>query len=86
VPEWAGEGNHLLESSSTVKRINYEGTNSLSYSTFETSGVDKLKLRSEPLSVMVDGKAISTYTWDDKTKVLVINRSRGSNVIVKLAQ
>jgi hypothetical protein len=86
VPEWAGEGNHLLKSSSTVKRINYEGTRGLSYSTFETSGADKLKLTNKPSSVLVNGKIIISYTWDDKSSVLVINRTGGSNVIVKLAR
>jgi hypothetical protein len=84
VPEWAGEGNHLLKSGSVVKQIKYEGPDRLSYSTFESSGVDKLKLINKPVSVMVNGKTILSYTWDDKTKVLIINRSKGSNVNVKL--
>jgi hypothetical protein len=86
VPEWAGAGSHLLKTSSTVKRVNYEGTKKLSYSTFETSGADKLKLINKPLSVLVDGVTISSYTWDDKSKVLIINRTAGSNVILKLGQ
>lgn len=86
VPEWAGQGNHLLKTSGTVKHINYEGTNNLSYSTFERSGIDKLKLINKPVSVLVDGRSISSYTWDNKSKVLVINRSAGSNVSLKLSQ
>jgi hypothetical protein len=86
VPEWAGEGNHLLKTSSTVKRVNYEGRRQLSYSTFETSGTDKIKLTGKPASVLVNGKAITTYKWDDKAKTLVINRLTGSNVDIKLNQ
>lgn len=83
-PEWAGKGNHLLKTTGTAIHVNYEGANHLSYSTFETSGVDKLKLTGKPVSVLVNGKAIPSYSWDDKFKVLVINRSSGSNVIIKL--
>ena len=84
VSEWAGEGNRLLKSTSTIKCVNYQGSEQISYSTFEKSGVEKLKLIGKPASVLVDGKAMSSYTWDDNTKVLVINRSKGSNVMVKI--
>ena len=82
VPEWAGStSNHLLRSGSTIKNINYNSQN-ITYSTFDTSGTEKLKLTSAPKSVTVDGKPISSYVWNKLTKVLIISRSKGTNVIV----
>jgi len=47
-------------------------------------GTDKLKLTKEPVSVEVDGLNIKSYIWDNNSKVLIINRSNGKNVIVSL--
>ncbi|MDO9256857.1 MAG: hypothetical protein Q7U54_15160, partial [Bacteroidales bacterium] len=84
IPEWAGNDNHLLRSSSTIKNVVYKGTNIVSYTTYDISGTEKLKLINAPDSVTVNGVPISSYSWDSKTKVLVINRSKGSNVVVTL--
>ena len=85
IPEWAGNGNHLLKSSSCIKKVTYDETNAVTYTTFDKYGTEKLKLVSEPNSVTVDGKSIITYFWDTKNRILIINRLNGSNVIVKLA-
>lgn len=85
IPEWAGSGNHLLRSSSTIKNIEYKGTNLVSYKTFDDKGIDKLKLINEPIFVRVDGKPVSSYIWDNKTKVLLIKRSGGTNVTLTIA-
>ena len=84
VPEWSGNRNYLLKSTSVVKRIIYSDTSKVSFSTFERTGKDKLKLKSQPYSVKVDGRKITSYNWDNTTKVLIINRSTGNNVEVSL--
>lgn len=82
VPEWAGSSaNHFLRSTSTIKDITYNSQN-VKYSTFDLSGTEKLKLISAPKSITVEGKVISSYIWDNLSKVLTISRSKGSNVIV----
>lgn len=84
VSEWAGEGNHMLSSTGTVKKIRYEGSDKLSYTTFETSGTERIKLVSKPESVEVNGKIINSYTWNDATRVLTVSRTAGSMVIIEL--
>jgi hypothetical protein len=84
VPEWAGEGNHILSSSASVKKVSYEGSDRLFYTTFETSGAERIKLVSKPVSVVVNGKKITSYKWNDATKVIIVNRSAGSRVIIEL--
>jgi hypothetical protein len=84
VPEWAGStSNHLLRSGSTIKDINYSSQN-VTYSVFDPSGTEKLKLTSAPKSVTVNGKPISSYTWDKLTNVLIISRTNGKNVIITI--
>ncbi len=84
VPDWVGEGNHLLFSTGTVKMVRYNGSDQLSYSTFETSGTERIRLIRKPVSVFLNGKKITSYNWDDAVKVITINRSSGSKVIVEL--
>jgi hypothetical protein len=84
VPEWAGSRNHLLKSTSTIKKVDYSDSTRVVYSTFDASGTDKLKLTKEPVSIRVDGSNIRSYTWDNASRVLIINRSNGKNVEVYL--
>ncbi len=82
VPEWApGNANHLLRSTSIVKSVAYD-VDSVSYTTFDPSGREKLKLRFTPVLVRVDGSAISTWTWDATSQVLIIDRTGGTTVDV----
>jgi hypothetical protein len=84
VPEWAGSRNHLLKSTNTIKKVDYSDSTRVVYSTFDASGTDKLKLTKEPVSIRVDGSNIRSYTWDNASRVLIINRSNGKNVEVYL--
>lgn len=82
VPEWAPDNaNHLLRSTSVVQAVSY-GPTRVAYRTFDSSATDKLKLDFRPNVVTVDGHAITTYTWNDSSKVLVVNRSTGRQVEV----
>ncbi len=84
VPDWAGKtSNHLLKSTDSIKSITYNTTN-VNYTTYSKSGTEKLKLLYAPSSVKVNGKEISTFTWDKTNKVLKINRSTGSNVLISV--
>ena len=82
VPEWAGTSSRLLKSSSTVTKVSYAKVDTVCYATYDSTGTDKLKLASAPLSVSVNGNPVSTYTWDSASSVLVVNRTTGSNVVV----
>lgn len=83
VPEWAGNNNHILKSSSTIRWVSYKDEK-LSYKTYDFTGTDILKLTVEPVSILVNGIPISDYNWDKKTNVLIINRLYGSTVTVIL--
>ena len=81
-PDWAGStSTHLLRSTGTIKTVTYNSNNVI-YSAYDSFGTDKLKLTGSPSSVMVNGSAISSYTWDGTAKVLVISRYTGTNVVV----
>lgn len=84
IPEWAGNRNYLLKSTSTITKISYIDTTQVVYSTFDESGADKLKLTKEPVSIKVNGLNIKSYTWDNASKVLIINRLNGKHVEVSL--
>lgn len=38
IPEWAGNRNYLLKSTSTIKEVSYIDTSAVVYSTFDESG------------------------------------------------
>jgi hypothetical protein len=84
IPEWAGSRNYVLKSTGTITKVSYIDTSRVVYSAFDESGTDKLKLTKEPVSVTVDGSDIKSYTWDNTSKVLIINRLNGKNVEVIL--
>lgn len=84
IPEWAGSRNYVLKSTGTITKVSYIDTSRVVYSAFDESGTDKLKLIKEPVSVMVNGSNIKSYTWDKASKVLIINRLSGKNVEVNL--
>ncbi len=93
IPEWVPVGNHLLKSTSTVQKINYE-VNKVSFTTFDTQSEVVLRLSSKPKSITVSGKALKQlnqldsdgYVWKklDKGGVLKLNYSNGQDVKIEL--
>jgi hypothetical protein len=83
VPEWAGAGNHLLHSTSTIKNIVYS-KNQITYSAFGNSGKEQFKLQARPHAITVSGKTMHDFSWDEESKVLQITRHKGSNVTIKV--
>lgn len=88
VPEWApADESHLVGSSSPVTKIAY-ATSSVTYSTFDPSSLDVLRLDFDPEFVTADGVPLSArsdlqkegYTFDQKTRVLRIFHERGRDV------
>ena len=94
VPEWAPAGeNHLLRSSSVIKKIQY-GTKQINFTTFDNSSKEVIRLIKKPLSVTV-GKtslnevknaAIEGYTWQPLKigGVLKLNHTNGNEVKIIL--
>jgi hypothetical protein len=90
-PEWApADESHLVGSSSVITKIAY-GKGSVSYSTFDETSQDVLRLNFVPEAVLVDGKLLKQvttsgqegYVLDDKTHVLRINHENGRNVDIQ---
>lgn len=91
VPEWApADESHLLGSSSVVTHIHY-GKGSVTYSTFDSTSSDVLRIDFAPEFVTADGKPMvrrkdlnaSAFTFDDKTHVLRINHDDAKNIDVQ---
>ncbi len=94
VPEWApADENHLLRSSSVIKKIQY-GTKQINFITFDNSSKEVLRLIKKPLSVTVDKKnlnetknaAVEGYTWQPLKigGVLKLNHTNGNEVKIIL--
>ena len=91
VPEWAPpDESHLVGSSSVVTKIAY-GKGSVTYSTFDSSSTDVLRLIFVPDTVSEGGRNLTRrndlkqegYTFDDATHVLRIRHERSRDVDVK---
>jgi hypothetical protein len=91
VPEWApADESHLLGSLSVVTKIAY-GAGRVTYSTFDESSTDVLRLNFVPDSIRVGGRAITRskdleregYTFDDKTHTLSIFHTSSRDVDVQ---
>lgn len=95
IPEWVPAGNHLLKSTSTVQKINYE-PNRVSFTTFDKQSEVVLRLASKPKSITVSGIALKQlsqlngdgYTWDplENGGVLKLKYSNGHNADINLIQ
>lgn len=93
VPAWAPPGeNHLLRSSSVLRTIEY-GDTAVSYSTFDDSGEEVLRLRLEPKSVQAGGVGVpkgdgmpgySMYPIANGGVAVRIRRNSGRDVVVRL--
>ena len=91
VPEWApADESHLVGSSSVVTKIAY-GKGSVTYSTFDASSTDVLRLIFAPNTVSAGGHKLARhsdlkqegYTFDDATHVLRIRHDRSRDVDVQ---
>ena len=91
VPEWApADESHLLGSHSVVTKIAY-GRGSVTYSTFDPSSVDVLRLNFVPDSVWSGGRKLARrsdlkqegYTFDDATRVLRIRHDAARDVDIQ---
>ena len=91
VPEWApADESHLLGSSSVVTKIAY-GKGSVTYSTFDLSSTDVLRLTFAPDSVSSGGHPLPRrtdlkqegYTFDDATRVVRIRHDRSRDLDVQ---
>ena len=91
VPEWApADESHLLGSHSPVTRISY-GKGSVTYSTFDLSSTDVLRLNFVPDGVFADGRALTRvpdlsrvgYTFDEATRVLRIRHDHARDVDIE---
>jgi hypothetical protein len=91
VPEWApGDESHLLGSMSVVTKIAY-GAGRVTYSTFDVTSTDVLRLNFVPDSINVGGRPINRltglgregYTFDDKTHALTIFHTSSRDVDIQ---
>jgi hypothetical protein len=91
VPEWAPEDeSHLVGAQSVVTKIAY-GKGSVTYSTFDPSSTDVLRLNFVPDSVSAGGRNLERrgdlkqegYTFDDTTHVLRIRHDRSRDVDIQ---
>jgi hypothetical protein len=90
-PEWApSDESHLLGSSSVVTKIQYNN-GSVTYSTFDTSSKDVLRLNFIPITVTAGGKPLARinnpadegYTFDGATHVLRIHHTNANTVDIQ---
>jgi hypothetical protein len=91
VPEWApADESHLLGSHSVVMKIAY-GKGSVTYSTFDDSSTDVLRLLFVPESVSAGGRKLARrgdlkqegYTFDDATRVMRIRHDDSHDVDIQ---
>jgi hypothetical protein len=91
VPEWApAHESHILGSPSVVTKIAY-GTNSVTYSTFDSDSTDVLRLNFVPAAVRIGGKSVSQtkelardgYVFNAATRVLRIHHVSSREVDVQ---
>jgi hypothetical protein len=91
VPEWApADESHLLGSQSVVTKIVY-GKGSVTYSTFDDSSTDVLRLLFVPESVSVGGRKLARrgdlkqegYTFDDATRVMRIRHDHSRDLDIQ---
>ncbi len=81
VPEWAGEGNHLLRSTSVVREVTFDAA-TLRYSPFDVLGDDVLRLARPPQSITVGGVVVPEA--EASSGASFTSRSIHGGVVVKL--
>jgi hypothetical protein len=78
-------GDHLLQSSSVIKKITYAPAN-ITYTTYDSASNEILRMQSKPAAIKVNSKTYNGWTWQtlDKGGVLTIKKLTGNEVeIVK---
>ena len=94
VPEWApADESHLVGSHSVVTKIAY-GKGSVTYSTFDPSSTDVLRLNFVPDTVFAGGRKLARggdlkqegYTFDDNTRVLHIRHEHARDLDIQGAK
>lgn len=78
-------GDHLLQSSSVIKKITYAPAN-ITYTTYDPASNEILRMQSKPAAIKVNSKTFNGWTWQtlDKGGVLIIKKLTGNQVeIVK---
>jgi hypothetical protein len=94
IPEWApADENHLLKSTSVVKKIEY-APEAIRYSTYDNDSTEVLRLTARPKSITVAGGKISERTdlnakgctWRPLKKggVLKIRHTKGNDLVIDL--
>lgn len=76
---------HLLQSSSVIKKIIYTPEN-ITYTTYDSVSNEVLRMQSKPAAIKVNSKTLNGWTWQtlDIGGVLTIKKSSGNQVeIVK---
>lgn len=76
---------HLLQSSSVIKKIIYTPEN-IAYTTYDSVSNEVLRMQSKPAAIKVNSKTLNGWTWQtlDIGGVLTIKKSSGNQVeIVK---
>jgi hypothetical protein len=90
VPEWAPqEESHLLRTSSVVRKVNYS-PHELSYSTFDESATEVLRLAFRPTRVTANGTPLRErsdltgpgWTFDAQRGVLRVRHEKAQNIVV----
>jgi hypothetical protein len=80
---------HLLRSSSIIKKIDYS-LNQINYITFDASSLEKFRLTSKPKEISVNGKELEQsadttaegWVWQQLSKggILIIHKTNGTEV------
>jgi len=91
VPKWAGNGNHLLKSSSVVRSANY-GSRSINYVTFDKAAKETLNVKRTPVRVTAGGKRLKRrnnlgspgWTYKPKSGVLRVFHRNARRVEITL--
>ncbi|HUC20078.1 MAG TPA: Ig-like domain-containing protein, partial [Candidatus Polarisedimenticolaceae bacterium] len=91
-PDWAPNAQtHLVEANTVITGITYSPT-ALNYTTFDTSGIEKIKVAAAPTSVTVGGVALAQrsdlaaegWTYNAAASVLQIRHDSGISVAIGL--
>lgn len=86
VPEWAPpDENHLLRSSSIVRKIKY-GTEKITYTTFNSKATELFKLKDRPKSISAGDKSLSKCdSLDEKNNGYTVKPIEGGGFAVQIS-
>jgi len=92
VPEWAPPGqDHLLRTTSVVRSVSYQPTE-ISYSVFDDTSTETLRLRFTPTRVLADDKMLARrnertgagWTFDGHTHVLRVHHEGANQINIRM--